>query len=264
MNDVTIGIITWNALDILKLTYSYHVMFTPQNTKFIILDNNSKPEVVKWLKSISADGQFDIQLVLEDKNIGFGRGCNVIFDKAETEYLIITGPDVLPASNWIYTLQKAFKSHKNENIGILGCKLIMENSVLYHEGIGYRKKPNQDIYEPVNLSAIIWPNAEHDYEAIAVTFAIVMLHRDVYKNIKMDPNYGLGGFEDVDYCKQAREHGFRVLYTPSIHLAHIIHSSWKEKGMNEFKDIIDKNLIYFNKKWKGKIEDTQEWLQDKL
>ncbi|GAH50077.1 unnamed protein product, partial [marine sediment metagenome] len=124
-DDVTIGLITWNAFDALKVSYEYHLLNTPKETKFTIIDNNSLQQVGNFLKEKQKDRHFEIKIILNKDNFGFARACNQLFESCETEYLILMNPDIfVVAPDWLDKLIVAFERHKEDKIGLLGCKLV--------------------------------------------------------------------------------------------------------------------------------------------
>ncbi|KKL89562.1 hypothetical protein LCGC14_1913420, partial [marine sediment metagenome] len=76
-------------------------------------------------------------------------------------------------------------------------------------------------------------------EVNAVTFACVMIRRDLIEEIKFDKRLPID-YNDIDFCIQAKQKGHKIYYTP---WAVSLHFESATKEMTETED-----FIYFEAK----------------
>ncbi|MDR6966174.1 GT2 family glycosyltransferase [Flavobacterium arsenatis] len=88
------------------------------NTEIIVVDNNSQDDSCQMIK----DRFPDVILIENKENAGFPKGNNIGAKIASGKYICILNPDTVVAED---TFEKALAfANKQENLGIVGCKLI--------------------------------------------------------------------------------------------------------------------------------------------
>ncbi|MBU1146569.1 glycosyltransferase, partial [Patescibacteria group bacterium] len=97
---------------------------------------------------------------------------------------------------------------------------------------------------------------EKKREVDQVMGAFMMIRREVIEKIGLlDENFWIW-FEEVDFCKRAKESGFKILYTPEAKIIHHFGQSFKQAmGVKKQKDF-NRSLSYYFKKHGTK----GEWL----
>lgn len=88
------------------------------DAEIIVVDNNSSDESVLMIKEKFPD----VKLIQNEENFGFPKGNNIGFRQAEGKYVCILNPDTVVAED-TFTKILAF-AEKQNNLGIIGCKLI--------------------------------------------------------------------------------------------------------------------------------------------
>lgn len=101
---------------ILKQTY--------QNFEIIVVDNASSDKTLEHVRKFP-----NIKIISNSRNVGYSKGNNVGYEKADGEYVAILNPDTIVDKNWLTELVKALE--KNANIGIVTPKVLMYD----HKGI---------------------------------------------------------------------------------------------------------------------------------
>ncbi|MDL1966614.1 MAG: glycosyltransferase family 2 protein [Candidatus Desulfofervidus auxilii] len=84
--------------------------FPAEAFKIFIVDNESTPESVKYLKKIAPEAE----LILNKKNEGFAKANNQAFNKAmkeDFEYLVTLNIDTIVHERWLEELVKAAEKH---------------------------------------------------------------------------------------------------------------------------------------------------------
>jgi len=168
--------------------------------------------------------------------------------KYDPDYYLLLNNDVIITDR--YWLKKLVNSAKKYNAGIVGCQLLYPNGNIQHAGvlIGYyggrnrgRGEKYTDQYNKIE-------------EVPGVTFALVLISKQVIEKVGLlDENFHMG-FEDVDYCIRARQDGFKIIYDGKIKAIHLEGFSSTNSASEElrFKSFYEgqKNFIYLMHKHK--------------
>ena len=127
MNKVSIIIVNWNAghqlRDCIISISQYHHNIVEQ---VIIVDNASIDNSLSLLESIT-NLPFDLKIIKNHQNQGFGAACNQGAAIATTKYLLFLNPDALLFENSIKTPYQYMENPTNQNIGVVGIQLIDES-----------------------------------------------------------------------------------------------------------------------------------------
>lgn len=168
-------------------------------------------------------------------------GCDV----ARGEFLVLLNNDTLVTPGWLNALIAA--ARREENLGVLGNKhLDPRTGRLQHAGMAF---DDQD--HPWHIA----PGTDPDAPAVnvrrelqCVTFACALIPKAVYWNLRgLDEDFR-HGFEDVDFCLNARAAGLRVVYDPG---SVIYHYGQQTPGR---MDAEAENWKLFQSVWGGKVE----------
>lgn len=91
-----------------------------------------------------------------------------------------------------------------------------------------------------------------EYHRIA-GFCIVMKSELISKIGKLDERYGIGGYDDDDYCKRIRNAGYKILIAEDVFVYHKSGTSFSQLADPDFhlSFLIQKNRQKFLEKWVG-------------
>lgn len=219
-----------------------------QSFEIIVVDNNSKDETIKKVRSSEFARREELRIIETGENLGFAKGINVGAAKAEGEFLLFVNPDTFWIDGTIKELVNVFD--RSDKIGIVGGKLI--NSVVpeksagkffgfwaslllalgLDEAFGIRFSPNKTI--------------KTDF----VSGGFMMVKKKVFDTLGgFDENYFIY-VEDMDICFRAKKLGFSTYFTPNASLMHDSHGS-SSRGF-AIKNIY-KGILYFQKNHKSII-----------
>lgn len=88
------------------------------DSEIIVVDNNSSDDSCEMIKMRFPN----VNLILNNSNLGFPKGNNIGVAVANGDYICILNPDTVVAAD---TFEKILAfAEKQENLGIVGCKLI--------------------------------------------------------------------------------------------------------------------------------------------
>ena len=203
-------------------------------TKFkfevIFVDNNSdsKDESVGFLKQAAKEKR--ITLIQSSANIGFGAGNNLGIKKAKGEYILLHNPDITVKRD---SLQKMVDYlEQNEDIGILGTKLVYSNGDVQSSCRRFMKFTDLIIkrtplkkFNPWKrrLEKYLMQDFDHNktQEVDLITGAMMLARKDfLWGELKgFDERYFLF-MEDFDLCQRVWQAGKKVIYYPKISVLH--------------------------------------------
>lgn len=196
------------------------------NIEIIVVENGSDDGSTEALSKIK-----DIQLVANNKNLGFSGGMNSGIKyalKRNADYIIILNNDTIVDKNLIVNLAKLA-----QNADIVAPK------IYFAPGYEFHKKR----YKKQDLGKVIWyAGGSIDWENILgvhrgvdeidkgqftksqeidfATGACMLIKKEVFTKIGfLDDKYFLY-LEDMDFCVRAKKAGFKIKFCPSAILWH--------------------------------------------
>lgn len=92
------------------------------DSEIIVIDNNSSDDSCAMMKQCFPN----VKLIQNNENVGFPKGNNIGVAQAQGEYICILNPDTVVAEDTFVKIFNFVSSSavENDNLGILGCKLI--------------------------------------------------------------------------------------------------------------------------------------------
>lgn len=227
----------------------------------IVIFDNASTEENGFYGTLSRD----IKVIKNHTNLGFVKACNISVARSNSPLIFLLNSDVILEPNSIDFLVKEMD---NPNTGVAGMRLVFPE---YADGLNQEIRPAgklQHIGLTTNIRgewthAFIGWNADHprvmaQREVYAVTGAAFITRRNLWVKIGgFFEGYGMGTFEDVDYCMSTREAGLKVVVVPEALGTHYT-SATAEKyklGYNLYG-----NHMTFMQRWQNKLQ-WQEYTQ---
>jgi len=201
----------------------------------------------------------NVIVIRNANNIGFPMGCNTGAKRGRSPLIFFLNSDVILEPDSVNKLVKVMDDPK---VGVAGMKLVFPDDLA---GLNEQIRPSgklQHIGLSVNIRGevhhpfIAWrpdhPRVEMQREVFAVTGAALMTRRSIWVEAGgFYEGYGMGTYEDVDYCVTVREMGYNILIEPKACGVHYV-------GATAEKYNIGYNLGYnhmiFRQRWAQKIE----------
>ncbi|MDD6481305.1 MAG: glycosyltransferase [Lachnospiraceae bacterium] len=245
---VSIIILTWNGLDYTKkcLDSLYPTVKEIDNVEVVVVDNGSSDGTLEYLRNISW-----IKLIENEQNMGFVRGNNVAIDRiAEGDIVLLNNDIIIEQNDWITQMQ--LTAYEEEEIGIVGCRLINEKGEFLHAGTY--------IYPETYWGQQIGGNQRdigqycRTREVEGVVFACAYIKRCVIDKIGGLNEAFFSYFEDTDYCMAARKAGFKVVCAGNVTLIHYQNVSTDINNV-DFSDMFLKSQKIFKKLWDKDLKE---------
>lgn len=213
-----------------------------QNLEIIIVDNASTDETKIQLARLSNP---NIKVLFSPENLGFAGGNKAGCNLATGEYIILLNNDTIVTQNWVEKLIKPLR--ENEHIGMAGP---VSNSV------GNDQMLDFCISNPLFGASDLWLQDFNQFNrgkfryTDLLGFYCVAIKREIYEKVgDLDTNYGIGMFEDDDYCESVKSLGYKLVIVEDVFVYHHGSVSFKKLQSEHYKNIWEKNKLYFEQKW---------------
>lgn len=224
--------------------------------EIIVIDNASTDGSGEMLKFELAKDQYldrfdsimNTHVIINQKNLGFAKANNQGINKAKGEYILLLNPDTEVLHNCLQKTVNFLRDFKE--VGILGCQLLNPDKTIQHSVRSFPSLISQalillKIHNILpNLKALqdyYLPNFDYNksQEVDQVMGAYFLINREVLDKIgPLDEKYWIW-FEEVDFCKRAKNAGYQIYYFKD---AQTIHQ--KAQAFNQVLGI--KKQVYLN------------------
>jgi GT2 family glycosyltransferase len=227
----------------------------PHDWEVIVIDNESQPQPFKEFQ----ERYPWVTFVANDRNSGFGVGCNLGAARASGEQLLFMNPDVIAMTKNIRILMQVKEDNRE-------VQLIAPRQVDSH---GRPQKVFDDFPNLLNQSKtliaflrLVWPSRfrdpRGDYSSLTfcdwITGSCLLISRKDFDTIGgWSDDYWMY-VEDADLCRKARDVGMGVAYLPNVQVVHAHGGSSRlnveVKAMTKLEVIISKH-VYADKYFRG-------------
>jgi len=246
--DLSIIIVSYNTSQITKeCIESIILSLQGSETKYeiIVIDNDSSDDSIEQLKILNSKYK-QIQLIENDKNIGFGSANNLGVKKSKGEYILLLNSDTVVLNSAVEKLLEFAKA--NSQAHFVGGKLLNTNRTPQPSTAPFYSLPV--VFAALFLKGDYWGLTRSSPVKTRrvgwVSGACILTKKNYFEK--------LGGFdedvflymEEVDLLYRAKQAGFNTYFFPE---AQFIHVGFASSGSRS-KPIIQvfKGFMYLYKK----------------
>lgn len=209
--------------------------------KLILVDNGSTDGVGEYFDSVPG-----ATVVHTGKNLGFAAGTNRGLKHAEGHVLLLNSDTIIPAG----ALDRLVSVlDRDPRIGILGPRTNCVSGPQQIEGLQFTTTEAIDAY----ANALAREKAGQ-LRDVARLVGFCMLIRDtVFQQLgPLDESFGIGNFEDDDYCIRALRKGHRLCIAEDCFIFHYGSRTFLGMGLVEdaWRELIGRNEQIFVDKWR--------------
>jgi N-acetylglucosaminyl-diphospho-decaprenol L-rhamnosyltransferase len=220
-----------SALGIVIVTYNSGAEIGPcldaavaTGADVVVVDNASSDDTVLRATRLG------VRLVSNQKNLGFAAACNQGFSLLDCSHILLLNPDAVILTP-LTKLREACDLPGSAGAG--GCLLSLDGNP--QKGFMVRRFPTPAtlVLEALVLNRL-WPdnpvNRRYRYAGVDYSCrmeveqpagAFLMIRKEAWQLLGgFDENFWPLWFEDVDFCRRARERGFRLFFEPSAVAKH--------------------------------------------
>lgn len=240
-------ILTFNQLDYTRQCVESVFAYTRSPFELIIIDNGSTDDTIDYISSLERSNTacIRIKLIANPKNLGFANGCNQGIAEARGEYLLLLNNDVVVTPNWLSRLLSVMDNRPS--VGLVGP---MTN---YVSGPQLVQAPDYELKSLHGLNRFAQDYAErYTGQAIArgrIVGFCMLIRRSVIEKIGgLDWQYGLGNFEDDDFCLRAHLAGFHAVIAKDCYVHHFGGRTFFGNKI-DYNQRMEHNWQVFKQKW---------------
>ena len=194
--------------------------------ELIVIDNASLDDTHDYLDELKEKGFLNCRVVTNAQNMGFAKSINQGLDKATGDYACIIDNDVEFNSDALSKLKQLMQG--NPDYAVLGPAT---NKTL----------------NPDQATRTIADDAPKLMRTEYLDSFCMMLRTDA--DLRMDEDYEMAFFEDIDLCFQARSEGHKVGIAPHVEVEHHFGTTTFSLDLDTESEQYWKNVSYFNEKW---------------
>ena len=241
----------WTGGQITKQALQAILDHTHRPLEIIIIDNGSDPEARAAIDDFLQLHPAIARVIQNETNRGYPAACNQGLRASQGRYLVVMNNDVLVTPYWASRMMAAFPL--DACIGAVGPR----TNYVYSDQL----VRNCD-YNVATLGA--W--AEHWHAVHTGTLRtttkligfLMMIRRELLDRIGgFDPVFGLGNYDDDDYCLRARLAGYQLLIADDVFVHHYGSLSFN-KNPEAFSGLLEKNREVFGAKWGLDLQCSSE------
>ena len=240
---VSVIVLTYNNIEFTKACLrSIESESNWPQLEIIVVDNASSDGTREYLLQW-AQAHDHRKVVLNERNLGFSAGNNVGLAAATGEYLVLLNNDTYVTPNWVRTLVNHLR--RNPRIGIIGPvtnNIGNEAKIEIHYVGMDEMRSEAAAYTRRHLGELM--------PIRTVAFFCVAMPRTTYEMVgPLDEVFGLGFFEDDDYCRRVEAAGLEVACAEDVFVHHHLSASFDKLKAETRQQLFLRNKALYEAKW---------------
>ena len=249
INDVSIIIAAYNALEYSKLCMQSIQDYTPPGYQLILVNNGSTDGTKEFFNHIPG-----AKVIHNEYNRGFAGGYNQGIKAASTRYMVLLNNDCVVSHNWISNMLCCIK--KEPGIGIVGPRA---------NRVPGRQRLERDFQNMEDLHTFTadfnQPDSVKWFPVSSLSGFCYLMKKELVEAVGyFDEAYGPGTHEDADYCIRARLAGFKLFCAGDVFIYHFSHRTFFANNI-DLQQLYRYNKYLFNRKWSSKPNEDCNKLQ---
>lgn len=214
---------------------------TPEPFELILVDNGSNDATPSYFAELAAKHR-NVHVIRNAQNTGFAFASNQGAAQARGKQVLFLNNDVVVPPGWLRPMISALD---RPGVGLVGPR---SNSV---SGVQMIPVPYGD--DLAGMEAFAWArqqerSGEGFYATRAVGFCL-LVRRDVLERIGgFDVAFGMGNFEDDDFCARAQLAGYRIFIADDAFVHHFGSHTFARENV-AFAELMQRNAEVLAAKW---------------
>jgi GT2 family glycosyltransferase/glycosyltransferase involved in cell wall biosynthesis len=257
--DISIAIVSFNTRDILaECIESIYAQTNSLEMEIIVVDNASGDGSADMVAQRFAN----IQLIRNERNVGFAAANNQAIGKAKGRYILLLNSDTVVLDR---AIEKTFAfAEKNKQAAVVGCRTLNPdgtvqrtcsmfpsalNMVLSSTYL-YKIFPRSKFF---GRELMTWWDRNDVREVDVVSGCFMLVRREAIEQVgMMDEKFFLYA-EETDWCYRFAKAGFKMVFTPDAEIIHYGGASGKAKNALLLLQL-RAGILQFIKKHKSRVE----------
>ncbi len=207
-------------------------------TEIIVVDNHSADGSVQMV----SDKFPQIQLIANDKNLGFSAANNIGIKKSKGKYILLLNPDTVVEEDSFIKTVNYMDAHPDT--GGLGVKMIDGKGHFLPESKRGLPTPTVAFYKIFGISRLFpksklfnryhlgYLSNEEIHEVEVLSGAFMLLRKSVLDEIGLLDNSFFMYGEDIDLSYRITQAGYKNIYFPETTIIHYKGESTKKGSLN--------------------------------
>ena len=240
---VSVIVLTYNNLPFTQAClHSLEANTQYPNWELVLVDNGSTDGTPDFLAAYAASNPH-AKLIKNEDNLGFAAGNNRGLEAASGELLVILNNDTYVTPGWLLDLTRHLR--KDPNLGLVGP---VTNNIGNEAKIDLQYADMQEMQ--VVAQAYTSSRAGEMLDLPVVAFFCAAMPRTLYEKLGgLDERFGLGFFEDDDYCQRVRKAGLRVAVAEDVFIHHHLSASFDQIDQQRREALFERNKALYEEKW---------------
>ncbi|NLG40531.1 MAG: glycosyltransferase family 2 protein [Chloroflexi bacterium] len=227
MTELSICILTLNSVEYIRKCLKSIQQFPPDGGyEILVADNGSNDGTVTMLQ----DEYPAVKIILNKENLGFTKPNNQMLRQAKGNFLLLLNPDTLLTEDCFNPQLDFLKA--NPDVGISIPKVLNADGSFQKQSrrgeatpievIGYFFKLGKLFpkNKPLNGYLVSWLPENEVAEVKAVSGSCMFIRRETWEQVGDFDERFFAYQEDSDYCRRARQKGWKIMYVPISHIIH--------------------------------------------
>jgi GT2 family glycosyltransferase/glycosyltransferase involved in cell wall biosynthesis len=212
------------------------------NVEIIVVDNASTDGTRENLDRVfSRDPR--VKIIHNAENLGFAAGNNIGMRAATGEYIILLNNDTYVTKGWIRDMIRPLM--QDRTIGLVGP---LTNNIGNEQKIAINYGDMQQMAQVSRRFTRRY--LRRCYATHNLAFFCVATRRDVLEKVGLlDEVYGMGFFEDDDYCRRVEQAGFKIVIADDVFVHHHLSASFNALGQDEKQAQMQRNKAIYEQRW---------------
>lgn len=234
----SIIIVTHNQLAYTRQCVDSIRLRTDEECELIFIDNGSTDGTVEYLRSIPG-----AIVVANQTNRGFPAAVNQGLQRATGNNILLLNNDTIVTTGWLRRLLTVLYS--DPKIGMVGP---VSNEVSGEQRI------EVSYGNMAELDGFAWDwGRVHGHELLQTDRLVgfcLLIRREVIERIGgFDEQFGIGCFEDDDFCRRALAAGYQAVVVRGAFVHHFGSITFRSSDI-DFAEVLSENQRRFDQKWR--------------
>jgi GT2 family glycosyltransferase len=250
--DLSIIIVSWNVADLLASCLdSIFENATGLQLEVIVVDSASSDHSVEMIKTRFPQ----VNLLAQTENLGFSRCNNIGLAAACGRHLLLLNPDTEVIGDTLMTMAAYLDA--NPAVGIVGPRTLNTDGSIQSTrrrfptlATGFFESTWFQAYAPKQVMSRFYVTDAPDDAVLDVDWvqgSALMARREVYERIGgLDEGFVMYS-EELDWCRRAKNAGWRVVYLGTTQIVHHGGKSSEQVTARRHIHFHESKLRYFRK-----------------
>ena len=210
---------------------------TDEPYELIFVDNASTDGTPEYLKTIPG-----VTVVRNETNRGFPAAVNQGIAAARGEQILLLNNDTVVTTGWLRRMLGAL--HCDSAVGLVGP---------LSDNVSGEQRIAAAYDDPSGLDGFAWELGRAHAGQVRETDRLVgfclLIRRAVIERIgAMDERFGIGNFEDDDFCRRAIQASFKAVIARDAFVHHVGGATFRASGV-DFAALMEENRRKYEAKW---------------